>query len=1066
VNIRILIGKALARTAPINAATIATTSSTATTSTYRCRACLVAYFMSLLCLPSFAQPTPNSAMTPARILVKFKTPDTRALNTKPATTKTARESRAALHRKLGVAPNQHRSFTHLPQLEVVDVVAPLRVKDVLERYRSQTDVAYAEPDYPLHKTISPNDPKLNWQSHLQNRNSIHAQDAWSVTTGNRSHIIAVIDTGVDYNHEDLIDNLWHNPDEIADGIDNDGNGYIDDIYGINAITRTGDPMDDDGHGTHVTGIIAATGNNGLGVSGVNWQSNIISCRFLSAEGDGFSSDAITCLNYLYDLKMKRNINIIASNNSWGGDDNSQALGEAIALQADAGILFIAAAGNESSKDPGFPSSYGLPIIISVAAHTQNDEKASFSNTNRRFVHLAAPGKDIYSTLPNNDYGFNSGTSMAAPVVTGIVGLMKSQSPELDWRILRARLLVSGRPSPSASLSLNTFTGKHMQAYGDNGQGALNCANQTLVRRISPTEQQVMLAAGSPLKLEVASLTCSGPGPTPSVTLSNGSAAPLLKDDGKGADKYANDGIFSATVNYEGMPFSIDVGGDTVQLETLTDDYCSSNNVKQITLSECNALVNFYINTQGSKWLDQDNWLSTNTPCDWFGVSCDDSFEPRHVESLDLKNNNVTGPLDSGLHALTSLSNLNLSDNHLSGAIPASWGALTEMQFLNLPNNNLSGELPSELGQMQQLVTFQVLQNQLSGSIPASFSQLQQLQYFYVNSNNFSGDLSPLAALTHLVHIDAQINQFTGGISDILAHNLQLVRISLSGNYLSGALPNTINQLQDLDNIDITGNQFSGTIPSELGELPKLRYAHLGWNKFIGTLPASLGQLSKLEILKFEGNAELQGPLPEALGLLEALFYLDFNSTRLCLPAAAPLLAKLEKQLGTLNGLRRCNANKTPVISLSAALSSPGGAPVNITASATDAEGDKLTSSWIQLSGPSVELINANSFTLNFVAPEVSSDVTLGFELSVSDDIGISRQALPVTIKAPPKFSSSLASSSSSSQISVSTPTQTQSSARAAIPPPSSGGGGSSNLWLLVLCSLMLCLSSARHAHKQ
>ena len=184
---------------------------------------------------------------------------------------------------------------------------------------------------------------------------IDAPEAWDITTGSNDVVVAVIDTGVDYNHQDLAANIFQNTADCNNnGVDDDGNGHIDDCHGIDAVNGDSDPMDDHGHGTHVAGIIGAVGNNGIGVAGVAWNVKILPCKFLDATGSGFLSDAIACLDYVAAMK-DRGVNIVATNNSWGGGSFSQALSDAIDAQMQRGILFVAAAGNDGLE--GSPKNY-------------------------------------------------------------------------------------------------------------------------------------------------------------------------------------------------------------------------------------------------------------------------------------------------------------------------------------------------------------------------------------------------------------------------------------------------------------------------------------------------------------------------------------------------------------------------------------------------------------------------------------------------------------------------------------------------------------------------------------
>ena len=280
--------------------------------------------------------------------------------------------------------------------------------DLVNAAKNMPGVETAEPNYVYHKTATPNDPMMSDLWGLNNTGQtggtadadIDAPEAWDTTRGSKSVIVGVIDTGVDYLHPDLAPNMWKNMAEAngTPGVDDDGNGFVDDIYGINTITGAGDPMDDEGHGTHVSGTIGAVGHNDLGVVGVNHRVSIAGCKFLDASGSGYTADAIECVNYFNGLKQAGH-NIVVTNNSWGGGSQSEVLNVAIEAGGDLGIIFAAAAGNSGSSSPFYPSGGDSEYIVSVAATDHNDELASFSNYGTPHVDLAAPGVSIMSTLP-------------------------------------------------------------------------------------------------------------------------------------------------------------------------------------------------------------------------------------------------------------------------------------------------------------------------------------------------------------------------------------------------------------------------------------------------------------------------------------------------------------------------------------------------------------------------------------------------------------------------------------------------------------------------------------------
>ncbi len=354
------------------------------------------------------------------------------------------------------------------KLAFVSVDVDQTLIDTLER---DPRVVYAEPNYILQVNEAPNDPDYSQLWGLNNTGQtggtagadISAEDAWDVSTGSSNVVVAIIDTGVDYTHEDLGPNMWVNSAECpqgygeceADGEDNDNNGYVDDFHGISAVTDSGDPMDDYGHGTHVAGTIGATGNNSTGVVGVNWNVKIVACKFLSATGGGTVADAVKCFDYINHLKNEQNVNIVATNNSWGGPAPSQALEDAMAGPDQP--LHIAAAGNSNSSVPHYPAAFELENIISVAATDHADLYADFSN-HGNWVDIAAPGDNIYSTVPSGScplcdpsgYAPISGTSMATPHVTGAVALIASKYTSLELSQIRQRILTGYDPLEDTS----------------------------------------------------------------------------------------------------------------------------------------------------------------------------------------------------------------------------------------------------------------------------------------------------------------------------------------------------------------------------------------------------------------------------------------------------------------------------------------------------------------------------------------------------------------------------------------------------------------------------------------
>lgn len=342
---------------------------------------------------------------------------------------------------------------------------------------SNANVVSFSEDTLIQAGVIPNDPSFSTLWGLNNTGQsggkvdgdIDAPEAWNLTTGSSSIIVAVIDTGIDYNHSDLAANMWRNPGEIAgDGIDNDGDGFVDDVYGWDFANNDSNPMDDNNHGTHVAGTIGAVGNNGTGVVGVNWNVSLMALKFLDAAGNGFTSNAVLAINYATMMRERGN-NVRVLNNSWGGGGYSQPLYDAIAASRDEGILVVAAAGNGGSDGvgdnndsvPNYPSNYTLDNVIAVAATTRTDTLASYSNFGVTSVDLAAPGSSILSTTRNNGYTTMSGTSMATPHVAGVAALAWSLVPDATYQEIRSAIIAG--VDPLAALATKVASGGRLNA---------------------------------------------------------------------------------------------------------------------------------------------------------------------------------------------------------------------------------------------------------------------------------------------------------------------------------------------------------------------------------------------------------------------------------------------------------------------------------------------------------------------------------------------------------------------------------------------------------------------------
>ncbi|MDD4976184.1 MAG: S8 family peptidase [Bacteriovorax sp.] len=335
----------------------------------------------------------------------------------------------------------------------------------LNAIKTNPDVEYIEPNY-LYTHLdhggavqpaSIQDPlfKSQWSLFNTGHNTwipnsppgidVNAVKGWEIAKGGSDVVIAIIDSGIDYNHPDLKKNLWINEAEKngKPGVDDDGNGFIDDIYGYDFANEDGDPMDGLGHGTHVAGIIGAS-HNGEGIRGVMNNVKIMSLKFLTDKGPGDTKNAIRAVDYA----IKNGAQII--NNSWGGGDYSQAMYDAFMAAAEKNIIITAAAGNsnvDNDVTPKYPASYKVPNLITVAAHNALEGRASFSNYGKNSVSIYAPGLDIVSTDLKSNYIWSTGTSVATPIITGALGLLLSMEPGISYTEAKNRLMETSIKTP-------------------------------------------------------------------------------------------------------------------------------------------------------------------------------------------------------------------------------------------------------------------------------------------------------------------------------------------------------------------------------------------------------------------------------------------------------------------------------------------------------------------------------------------------------------------------------------------------------------------------------------------
>ena len=764
-------------------------------------------------------------------------------------------------------------------------VAP---QPVAETLASVPGVVYAEP-VPVNRThasgpwtlIDPDDPMFSDQTELRH---LRLPEAWDVVKGmDGDVVIAIVDGGGEWQHEDLHANVWTNLGEIAgNGVDDDNNGFIDDVHGVNFANEDENDNDPTGlpetpsnanHGTTTAGAASAVSDNGVGISGAAWNAQImhvnVGCR---------GADTGMCFGYEGIMYAAANgADII--NASWGsyigyiGNDESAGFeDQSLDLATDMGALVVAAAGNSDLSNDVYrvyPAVH--PRVLSVGA-TEKDtrRKAGFSNYGK-LVNVFAPGVDIVTTGSNGRYVIDGGTSLSSPLVAGVAALVKSRFPDISPDALREQVRLSSENMDDANPGL----------AGRLGRGYVNA----LAAVQSPTVPGVRLTQWSWEDDDGDGEIASGDVVTVTATVINYLAdARQLRVELVPVDPYA-----FIDMNRSGVDVGTLVSGDSTEVVfefTVSSDAPTNQPARfHIRIREGNfvdevAPVSFQINrslaevhrtlsafytaTGGDQWTDNFNWDLETVPdeeelAEWFGVFVRQGW----VVKLFLPGNNLIGMLPADLGNLTLLEVLSLESNTLSGPISPELGNLTELQELLLSSNSLSGPIPVELGNLTQLWWLALYSNSLSGPIPAELGNLTGLTNLLLYSNSLSGPIpAELGNLTELQELSLESNTLSGPIPVELGNLTQLWRLALSSNDLSGPIPIELGNLTGLTNLSLSFNSLSGSVPPELGNLNQLQVLGLQDNALTGQLPRSLMQLTNL--LRFDfGGQDLCAPSDDA-----------------------------------------------------------------------------------------------------------------------------------------------------------------------------------------------------------
>ena len=522
----------------------------------------------------------------------------------------------------------------------------VKVKDdeetfVIKALSSDPRVAYAELKYVVSIAATPNDPSFNqlWGLHNTgqtggtNDKDIDAPEAWDLATGDSSIVVAVTDTGVDFSHPDLASQRWVNTLDPVGGGDDDGNGLVDDWSGWDFVNDDNNPFDDNRHGTHVSGTIGAEGNNGVGVVGVSWTARIMALKFLNSAGSGSTADAIASTLYAADHGAD------VSSNSWGGGPYDQALFDAIEYGASRGMLFVAAAGNDSFNNdvtPTYPATYASDAVLAVAATDHNDGLAFFSSYGAKTVDLGAPGVGILSTTPGNTYGSFDGTSMATPHVAGAAALVEDKFPGATLYGIKALLMSS--VDPAGALAGKTVTGGRL-----NIGNALACDNQAKVVLSAPANGFVA-GVNDVIPIKILGANCAVPAGVGNVTATvNGTPVALSAaspDTGLYTGSYTVSGPGALAVTGT-VTIGTSTDGETVNGNAYPNYTCQDASFAWVDVTGVSPLV-------GADGDDAFSTLSIGFPISFFGQTYSTAYISSNGFLTLGSNAGATAPLNAAI----------------------------------------------------------------------------------------------------------------------------------------------------------------------------------------------------------------------------------------------------------------------------------------------------------------------------------------------------------------------------------------------------------------------------------
>ena len=845
-----------------------------------------------------------------------------------------------------LTPKTAQNLTALRRTYYVHYDADDDPAQVARALTAVPDVVYAEPVPTNHVhgrgvKLEPNDSLFAEQIYLRN---LRLPEAWEIVKGEdatKPVVIAIVDAGGEWRHEDLRANAWTNQHEIpGNGIDDDGNGFIDDVHGANFANEDATNNDPTGvpespgawHGTTVAGAASAVTDNAKGIAGAAWNAQLMhvnaGCR---------SGGLGICHGYEGILYAAANgADII--NASWGGyrkypTPPTRMQTQTLDLATDMGALVVASAGNDGAdvtRDyvPIYP--YAHPRVLSVGATFKDSRtKAYFSNYGKN-IDVFAAGVSIITTAPDGKYSHDAqGTSFAAPLASGVAALVKTRFPEISADELREQIRLA---------SENMDNENRGYAEGRLGRGYINA--EAAVQ--NPTLPAVRLSHWSWTDADGDSLLASqvedvtvkvvvvnhladaqqlhvGLVPFytyPYIAMPTAEQVVGTLPRGDSAEVTFEFTVSSEVPLYSTPRFYVQMR-DGAYVDETDQIRLDINNMIDVTHGVLSVL---YVSTDGDNWLDNSGWDIARVPlqdqlAEWYGVTLSRYW----IKELSLGDNALSGTIPGELGRLRSLDELDLHGNALSGRIPREFGRIRGLNRLFLQENSLSGAIPNELENLVFMEEMLLHENSLSGTIPAGLAENFSLKRLSLHSNSLSGSIpTGWRRFGKLQSLLLHENALSGAIPKQLGGLYELEELRLDNNSLSGSIPSTLGSSMALRTLNVSNNQLTGEIPRELGTLARLESLNLSKNDLSGTVPPELGALSKLKWLYLDGNS-LSGKIPNELGKLRQLQRLSLSSNELSgvIPGALGRLSKLEtlalgsnaisgaipRELGNLSNLR-------------------------------------------------------------------------------------------------------------------------------------------------------------------